>query len=106
MSAVGDGTKLADGFLLHEQGRSRAGAARRSSSAIAQCANVKLEFCNSPAESVAVHAELARGLALIPIILLQDCQDETFLELANGFRIKDTAVVHLQDEGFQLILHV
>jgi len=52
-----------------------------------------------------VHAQFARGAALVALILLQHCQDEALLEFAHGFRIEDIAFVHLHDEGFELISH-
>jgi len=52
-----------------------------------------------------MHAQLPRCTALIAIIFLQHGQDESFLELANGFRIKNAAPIHLHNQRFQLIFH-
>lgn len=100
------GSNLPRGFLLHEKSSCRSSAARWPTTAIPQGANIKLQFRYCATESVSVHAELARGLALVAIVFLKNGEDEALLELSYGFRIKNPTVVHLQDEGFQLILHV
>src|ERR1700734_1781388 len=80
-------------------------AARWALCAIPQLANIDLQFSNGPAQSVAVHVELARGAALVAFILLQDGEDKPLLELSHALGIKNIASVHLQDERFQLIFH-
>jgi hypothetical protein len=89
--------RLADDFLFQ---RERAGAARGPLYAIAKLTDVDLELGDSAAERIAVHAQLARGAALVAFVLLQYGEDETFLELADTFRIKNIAAIHLQNEGF------
>ena len=96
---------LARCFLLQEQGSSRSCAAWRPTCAVTQCAYVKLQFGYGAAERVAMHAELAGGLALVAVILLEHGEDEPFFEFAYRLGVEDSALVHLQDECFQLILH-
>jgi hypothetical protein len=52
-----------------------------------------------------VHAEFPGCPALIPFILLQYGQDKPLLEFAYCLGIEDVALVHLHDEGFELISH-
>ncbi len=66
---------------------------------------IEFQFSDRAAKGVAVHAELARGLALIPIVLLQNGDNKSFLELPDGFRVQDAAFVHLQYQSFKLVLH-
>jgi hypothetical protein len=61
---------------------------------------VNLELVDRAAESVAVHAQLARGAALVALVFLEHGEDEAFLELTHTLCIKDVAFVHLQDECF------
>jgi len=52
-----------------------------------------------------VHPKLARSLALVTIVLLQNGKDKSLLEFPNGFRIKDSTFIHLHYECFELVLH-
>ena len=52
-----------------------------------------------------MHAEFTRRPALVALVLLENSQDEPFLELPYRFGIKDVASVHLQYERFELIFH-
>src|SRR5712671_5199616 len=52
-----------------------------------------------------MHSKLARGSALVALILLKNGEDEALLEFAHTFGVKDVALVHLQNECFQLIFH-
>src|SRR5580704_253415 len=83
----------------------RTGTAGWALAAVTELANVDLQLRNRSAQCVAVHAEFARGTALVPLIFLQHRQNELLLEFAHGFRIKDVAAVHLHDECFELISH-
>lgn len=85
--------------------RSSMRTARRPSRSAAKSLGVKLELGDGAAESIAVHTQLAGSLALVAVAVLQNRQDEFLLELANGFRIRNTASVHLHHQGFQLIFH-
>src|SRR5581483_1557814 len=93
---------LASSLFLQRQG-SR--APRGPAGAVAKRANVELQFGDGAAQSVTVHTQFAGSLALIAVVSLQDGQDEAPLELADGFRIQDSALVHLGDESFKLIFH-
>src|SRR5580658_5949066 len=95
-------TGLADELLFHGDG---AGAAGRALDAVAELADVDFQLGDGAAQGVAMHAQFAGGAALVAFIFLQHGQDETFLELAHAFRIKNIAAVHLQDKRFQLIFH-
>ena len=52
-----------------------------------------------------MHAQFARGAALIAFVLLKNGQNETLLKFAHTFGIKNVAAIHLQDKCFQLISH-
>jgi hypothetical protein len=93
---------LAHGLLLH---RDWARAARRALGAIAQLADVNFQFADGAAEGVAVHAQFARGAALVALVFLKDGKNEALLEFAHAFGVEDVAFVHLQNECFQLIFH-
>jgi hypothetical protein len=81
------------------------GAPGRPSRAVAQDFYVEFQLGNSAAERIAVHAQLACGLTLVTLVFLQHGKDESLLELADSFRIKYPALVHLQYQGFQLVFH-
>ena len=66
---------------------------------------VETQLGDGAAESVAVHAQLACGLTLVALVFLQHGKDESLLELADRFRIENSALVHLQYQGFQLVFH-
>src|ERR1051326_6635110 len=97
------------GLLLHRRnsgiGASGTGGAGGAAPAIAQRGDVEFEFVDGAAQRIAVHAEFARGLALVPVVFLQHGQQEAFLEFADGFGVEDSGFVHLRHESFQLILH-
>jgi hypothetical protein len=78
---------------------------RRALGSIAQLADIDLEFVDGPAQCVAMHSKLARGSALVALILLKNGEDKALLKFAHAFGVKDVAFVHLQDECFQLIFH-
>ena len=80
-------------------------AARRAARTWTQRPDVEIQFGDGAAEGVAVHSELACCLTLVAFVLLQNREDETFLEFANGFGIENSAFVHLENQGFQLVFH-
>ena len=90
-------TTSADHFLFE---RERAGAARWALYAVPKLADIDLQFGDGAAQSVAVHAQFARCAALVALVFLEHGENETLLELADAFRIKNVAAVHLQDKGF------
>jgi hypothetical protein len=94
--------RSADDFLFQADG---AGAAGRALDAVAELADVDFQLGDSAAESVPMHAQFAGGAALVAFVFLEHGEDETFLELAHAFGIKNVASVHLQHECFQLIFH-
>jgi len=83
----------------------RTGAARRALDAFADGLEVDFQLRQCAAEGVAVHAQLARGAALVAFVLRQYGQDEALLKFAHGLGVKNFAVMHLQDEGFELVFH-
>ncbi len=93
---------LADLFAVEDR---RTGAAWRPFGTRAERPDINLKFLHGAAQGVAVHAQFAGGLALVAAILLEHGHNETLFEFTNGFRIKDVAFVHLQDECFQLVFH-
>jgi len=80
-------------------------AARRAARTWTQRPDVEIQFGDGAAEGVAVHSELACCLTLVAFVLLQNREDETFLEFANGFGIENSTFVHLENQGFQLVFH-
>ena len=52
-----------------------------------------------------MHSKLTSRTALVPLILLKDRQNESFLEFTDRFRVKNVALVHLQYECLKLIFH-
>ena len=60
---------------------------------------------NCAAQSIAMHAQLTRGLALIAMVALQDVQYEPLLKFAYCLRIQNATFVHLSNESFELVLH-
>src|SRR5581483_8216968 len=94
--------RLASSLFLQRQW-SR--APRGPAGAVAKRSDVELQLGDGAAQSVTVHAQFAGSLALIAMVSLQDGQDEAPLELADCFRIQDSALVHLGDESFKLIFH-
>ena len=92
----------ADDFLFQSDGT---GAARWSLDSIPKLADIDLQFADSAAEGVTVHAEFTGGAALVAFIFLEHGEDKAFLEFPHAFRIKNIALIHLQNECFQLIFH-
>jgi hypothetical protein len=81
------------------------GAAWRTARSGAQPLGVKLQLGDGAAESIAVHPKQAGGFALIAFAVLQNGENKAFLEFAHRFRVRDSALVHLHDQSFQLIFH-
>jgi hypothetical protein len=48
---------------------------------------------------------LTSGPALVSAVFLQHRQNESLLEFAHCLGVQDVALVHLQDECFELISH-
>ena len=85
--------------------RQRTRGARRTFTAVAELADVNLQFINRAAEGIAVHAELPRSAALISFVFFEHGRNETPLELTDRFGIKNIAAIHLLHECFELIFH-
>ena len=81
------------------------GSSWRSLGAIAELPHVQPKLADSPTQRIPVHAQLARGAALVSLVLLKHRSDEAAFELAHCFRVEDIALVHLLYECFQLIFH-
>ncbi len=81
------------------------GTARRTFGPIPELPYVYFQLRNCAAQRIAVHVQLAGGTALVALVLLQDGQDEPLLKLTHCLGIKNVALVHLHDEGFELIFH-
>ena len=96
------GKSLANRFLIVA---AEPGAPRRTFDAVAQLPHVNLQLADGAAQGITVHAEFARGPALISSVLLQHGEDKPFLEFAYGLGVKNIALVHLKDKGFELIFH-
>ena len=72
---------------------------------MADALDVELELGDGAAQGVAMHSELARGFALVPVVLLENRDDESFLKFADGFRIQNAALEHLENKCFELVFH-
>src|SRR5271165_1020902 len=81
------------------------GAAWRATRTGPQHSYVKIQFRNGAAERVTVHAQLPGRLTLIALVFLQHGHNESLLKFADGFRVENSALVHLQNQGFQLVFH-
>ena len=93
---------LASNFLVVD---AWARTPRRAPAAIAKLSNIDLQFVEGAAESVAVHAKLARGAALVPLVLLEHSRNEGALKFAHSFRVENVAAIHVLYECFQLVFH-
>src|SRR5262245_57838888 len=67
---------------------------------------VELVLRHLLAEGVAVDPEVLGGAGKVAAVLLQHPGDEPLLELTLGLGEPDPLVDHLDDERFQLLLHV
>jgi hypothetical protein len=93
---------LADDFLFQ---RDRTSTPRGALDAVTELANVDLQFADGAAERVTVHAQFARGTALVSLVFLEHRQNEALFEFAHAFGVKNVALVHLQNKCFQLVFH-
>jgi hypothetical protein len=82
-----------------------AGAAGGALAAVPKLTHIDFKFMDRAAQGVAVHAELTGCPALVTFVFLKHSKDESLLEFANSLRVEDVALVHLHDEGFELISH-
>ena len=67
-------------------------------------APVQFQFGDHPAERVAMHSQLGRGLALVTLVMREHFEDIALFELPNGIRIGNARTVHLCDQGVQFAL--
>ena len=93
---------LARRLLFHGY-RSR--AAWRTLRAIPKLPYIDLQFVDSAAQSVAMHAQFTGSAALIALVFLEYGKDKSLLELAHALGVKNVALIHLQNQCFQLIFH-
>lgn len=77
----------------------------RAFGAISKLPDVYFQLVDRAAQGIAVHAEFAGGAALVALVFLKDGEDKALLEFPYTLGIQDVALVHLQDECFQLIFH-
>ena len=82
------------------------GAAGWALDSISELPHVDFKFRDGAAESISVHTKFARSTALVALVLLKDREDKPLLEFADALGVKNIALVHLQNECFQLIFHV
>jgi hypothetical protein len=52
-----------------------------------------------------MHTQLAGGPALVSVVFLQHGEDEPLLEFPYRLGVQNIALIHLQDECFELISH-
>ena len=83
----------------------RARAAGRTAGPRAQGPDIEVQLGDGAAESIAVHTELAGRLTLVAFVVLQHRKYEAFLEFADSFGVENAALVHLENQGFQLVFH-
>ena len=67
---------------------------------------VHVELREGAAESVAVHAELFGGLALVAAMAGEDFCDETLFELTDRIGVGNAGGMHLEDEAVEFAFHV
>src|SRR5947209_10420023 len=74
------------GFLTHDLlfERHGASAAGRTLYSVPELANVDLQFSESAAKRVAVHAQFAGGTALVAFVFIEHRENESFLELPSA----------------------
>ncbi len=84
----------------------RAFAHRRPAQSAADLAGVDIELGQRAAERIAVHPELDGGFALIALMLGEDFEYVTPLELPYGLGVGDPGAVHLCDQAIQFALQV
>ena len=99
---VDPAAKLTRGLLFQE---SWPGTAWRTLSAIPELSHIDFELRDGAAESISVHPEFARSAALVASVFLEDGQYKALLEFTYRLGIKNVALVHLHNEGFELIFH-
>jgi hypothetical protein len=85
--------------------KDRALAARRTFEPELDLYGIELKVFQDTAKRVAMHAEFARGLALVSAVVAQDLLNIPAAKFADGFLIADTAGVHLHDQVVQLAFH-
>ena len=66
---------------------------------------IELIEADFAAQSIAVNSQQARGARLVAARSVQHTLNEFLLEFVDGFLEMDSALHHLADQGFQLILH-
>jgi hypothetical protein len=66
---------------------------------------IELVEADLAAKRIAVNPEQARGARLVAARSIQHTLDEFLLEFVYGFLEMNSALHHLADQGFQLILH-
>ena len=76
----------------------------RTSHAVANLHGIHLKFGKRAAESIAVHAELICGLALVAFVVRENLKNVAPLELPNGVSVGDACTVHLNNETVQFAL--
>ena len=52
-----------------------------------------------------MHTKFTRSTALVSLVLLQDRQNEFLLEFADGLGVENITLIHLHNQGFELISH-
>jgi len=82
------------GRALHSQ---RPLAHDRPTHASADLRRVQVQFRQGPAQRVAVHAELRRGLALVAFVVGQYFKYVAPLELPDRIGIRNASTVHLRN---------
>jgi len=71
----------------------------------AMTVRIELVFVDFAAKRVSVNAKNLGGTGLVAVGAVQDALDESLFEFADGLIKKNSALHHLIDEPFQLILH-
>ena len=75
-------------------------AARWTLPAVTEFADINLQLSDGAAQSIAVHSQLARCAALIPLVLFEHSRNKALFEFSDRFGIENVALVHLLYERF------
>lgn len=89
---------------VHNALQARPFAGGRPAHADADLCRIQIELRERAAQSVAMHAELFGGPALITLVMRENFEDVAPLELLDGIRVRDPGAVHPRYDSVQFAL--
>ena len=81
-------------------------AGGRATQTAADLCRVQVELGECPAQRVAMHTELLRGLALIASVMRKHLKNIATFELPESVCVGDTGAMHLRDQAVQFALQL